>query len=333
MIRKTNSQLGIRDREDINSKCIMFVAPGQVQMSCHIVPFPKKGQLRIRVVACGICQREIYVLRGMLHREFPTVMGHEPVGIVEAVGSGVDTFRVGQWVTGIGVASLSEYDVVEACFMAPLMDSPTRPEYWLGEPVMCVINAVNRPLWVDKPIVVVCGAGFMGNLLIQALRLKKNPSKLVAIDINQRRLNLALEAGADEAIMNNSDVKKILKVLGQPADVIYEVSGVSGTVSLCTALLRNGGTLCLFAHHFSVESDVVSQWHLRGITVLNTVPWSAPNLELEIREAIQELCRGNLRMNHLIERTITFSDAPNALTTMIQQTRYDGKSAVIVPLR
>jgi L-iditol 2-dehydrogenase len=319
-----NQSRGVR-----RSPSLIFEAPGKVSIGNREVPFPSKGQLRIQVVACGICQREIHVLQGKVTRSFPTVMGHEPVGIIDTVGPEVEGFRVGQWVTGVGTSSLAKYDLVEAKFMAPLEVPPLNPSHWLGEPAMCAINAANRPLWRRNPVVVVWGAGFMGNLLVQAIRIKWDPKMLVAVDIDRQRLGLALEAGADRAVM--ADVKDIKRILPHPVDIVYEASGALGTISICTSLLRNGGTLCIFAHHFAIEPEVISQWHLRGLTVLNTVPWSAPNLGDEVREAVTALQRRKLRMDHLIGRSISFSNAPETLSTMACKNKFHGKTVVLIP--
>lgn len=57
---------------------------------------PGRGEVRLQVVATGICHSDLSVLNGTLRGEFPLLLGHEAAGIIEAVGPGVDDVRVGE---------------------------------------------------------------------------------------------------------------------------------------------------------------------------------------------------------------------------------------------
>lgn len=280
---------------------VVFKAPRKLDIETVIVPPPGPGFVRIHTYACGVCMRELHVYSGRLRREFPTVMGHEPVGQVESVGPGVTGIEVGDWVTGVGERSLAEYSLLEGRFIAPIGNPPQKPEYWLGEPVMCAVGAVHMSQATPTDRVVVNGVGFMGHLLIQALRLHADPIKLVAIDIKPDRSESALRAGAEVVFtVPEATPETILEALGNHADIVFEASGAPSAILTTTRLLRNGGTLCLFAHHFSVENEAVNDWHLRGITVLNTVPWAFPNLSWELRHAVHDLSTRKITLDSLI---------------------------------
>lgn len=262
---------------------IQFQSLNRVRLVSKSFGSPKGGFLRLRVAVCGVCHREWHVLRGRIPRAFPLVMGHEPVGIVDAVGAGVTGFAPGEWITGVGVSSLAEYDLVDARYVAPLKIPPARPERFLGEPVMCAVNAVNRLLEPSNSKVVVNGVGFMGHLLIQAIRMKCPSAWIVAVDPSAAARHRARHCGADRVFAGTN---RLLATFPRKADVVYEASGAPGTVYPCTALVRNGGSLALLGHHFQIEPPAVNEWHLRGISVHNVVPWSAPDLGAEIREAV-----------------------------------------------
>jgi D-arabinose 1-dehydrogenase-like Zn-dependent alcohol dehydrogenase len=54
------------------------------------IPQPGRGQVRIRVQACGVCHSEVFVKEGgWPGLEYPRVPGHEIAGVIDAVGSGV----------------------------------------------------------------------------------------------------------------------------------------------------------------------------------------------------------------------------------------------------
>ncbi len=66
------------------------------------IPEPGAGSIRIKVQACGICHSDMYTKEGLLPGiKYPRVPGHEVAGVVDAVGSGVAQWKVGQRV-GVG---------------------------------------------------------------------------------------------------------------------------------------------------------------------------------------------------------------------------------------
>jgi propanol-preferring alcohol dehydrogenase len=65
-------------------------------------PEPGPGEARLKVLACGVCRTDLHVVDGELTRpKLPLIPGHEIVGVVEALGPGVTSLRVGQRV-GVG---------------------------------------------------------------------------------------------------------------------------------------------------------------------------------------------------------------------------------------
>jgi propanol-preferring alcohol dehydrogenase len=60
------------------------------------IPDPKPGEILIRVHACGICRTDLHVTDGeLLHPKLPLVLGHEIVGTIAGLGSGVSRFAEG----------------------------------------------------------------------------------------------------------------------------------------------------------------------------------------------------------------------------------------------
>jgi len=60
-------------------------------------PVPQQGQVRVKIGACGVCRTDLHVLDGELpHIKYPIIPGHEIVGRVDAIGSGVSNRRVGE---------------------------------------------------------------------------------------------------------------------------------------------------------------------------------------------------------------------------------------------
>lgn len=59
-------------------------------------PHPGKGEIRLRVLACGVCRTDLHVVDGELtHPKLPLIPGHEIVGLVDELGPGVEGIRIG----------------------------------------------------------------------------------------------------------------------------------------------------------------------------------------------------------------------------------------------
>jgi D-arabinose 1-dehydrogenase-like Zn-dependent alcohol dehydrogenase len=89
-------------------------APNQLRVVERRVAEPGQGQVRIRVEACGICHTDMTTVTGTYPGlTLPRVPGHEVIGRVEALGSGVSKWKIGQRV-GVGLIA-GEDGVCESC--------------------------------------------------------------------------------------------------------------------------------------------------------------------------------------------------------------------------
>ena len=95
-------------------KAVEVSAPGELRLVDQPVSEPGAGQVRIRVEACGICHTDAATVTGTYPGlNLPRVRGHEVVGRIEAVGSGVSRWKIGQRV-GVGFFG-GEDGVCEPC--------------------------------------------------------------------------------------------------------------------------------------------------------------------------------------------------------------------------
>src|SRR6202790_4674981 len=95
-------------------KAVEVSAPGVLRVVERAVSEPGAGQIRIRVEACGICHTDAATVTGIYPGlTLPSVPGHEVVGRVEAIGSGVSKWKIGQRV-GVGLIA-GEDGVCEPC--------------------------------------------------------------------------------------------------------------------------------------------------------------------------------------------------------------------------
>jgi alcohol dehydrogenase, propanol-preferring len=95
-------------------KAVEVSAPGVLRIMERQVSEPGAGQVRIRVEACGICHTDAATVMGIYPGlTLPRVPGHEVVGRIEALGSGVSRWKIGQRV-GVGLIA-GEDGVCEPC--------------------------------------------------------------------------------------------------------------------------------------------------------------------------------------------------------------------------
>jgi len=95
-------------------KAVQVTKPGTLELVEKPIAEPGAGQVRIRVEACGICHTDAATVNGAYPGlTLPRVPGHEVVGCIEALGSGVSKWKIGQRV-GVGLIA-GEDGVCESC--------------------------------------------------------------------------------------------------------------------------------------------------------------------------------------------------------------------------
>src|SRR5580658_11357969 len=80
---------------------VQVSAPNVFRVVERTITEPAAGQVRIRVEACGVCHSDAGTVEGLFPIDWPRVPGHEVVGSIDALGSGVQGWAVGQRV-GVG---------------------------------------------------------------------------------------------------------------------------------------------------------------------------------------------------------------------------------------
>jgi L-iditol 2-dehydrogenase len=268
-------------------------------------PQPAEDELLIRIQACGICGSDVHGYDGSTGRRLPPiVMGHEAAGVVESAGSAVENFRAGDRVTFdstvycgkcfyclrgqinlcenrevIGVSTptfrrmgaFAEFVTVPARIAYPLPDSMSYAHAAMIEAVSVAVHAVSlTPIALDDTVVVV-GAGMIGLLTLQAVRLA-GAGRVFVFDVDDSRLELARSLGATRTFNSRSAdvISQILDVTaGRGADAAMECVGSTVPVKLALDSVRKGGSVTLIGNvaptiEFGLQSAVTRQIRLQG---------------------------------------------------------------------
>ena len=80
-------------------KAAVLFEAGQKLEVCEVdVADPQPGEVRIRMVAGGVCHSDLHVMTGHLSAPLPAILGHEGAGVIDAVGEGVTSLKPGDQV-------------------------------------------------------------------------------------------------------------------------------------------------------------------------------------------------------------------------------------------
>ena len=247
-------------------------AGGPLELVELPVPQPAAGMVRIKVEACGICHSDMFVKDGLMPVDFPRVPGHEVVGRIDHVGSGVDAWRPGDRV-GVGwhgghcftcepcrrgdfvncreakVAGLS-YDGGYAEYMVAPQEAvarvPVELESTEAAPLLCAgittFNALRNSGAGPGDLVAVQGIGGLGHLGVQFAN--KMGFRTAAVSHGSEKAALARELGAHHYIdATGQDPAAELQKLGG-ARVVLATSPDSASISpLVNGLGVNGKLL------------------------------------------------------------------------------------------
>lgn len=249
------------------------------------VPELGPGQVRVRVAYAGLCHSQLMEVRG--HRGadpwLPHLLGHEATGTVEAIGEGVTKVAAGQrvvlgWIRGAGMEAggcqyrkgdLTINAGAVTAFATRVVVSENRctrlpdgvPDD-IGVLFGCALpTGAGMVLNTLRPApgttLVVLGLGGIGiSALLAALSLPG--VTVVAVDVEQHKLDLARELGAHHVVhAARQDVRVELRALtGAGADFCVEAVGRADSIELGFDLVRRGGGRLLFASHPPAGSTI-----------------------------------------------------------------------------
>jgi L-iditol 2-dehydrogenase len=167
--------------------------------------------------------------------------------------------------------AFAEYVTVPQHILYPLPEGLSFEQAAMVEALSIAFHAAGRvPITLNDTAVVV-GAGMIGLLVIQTLRAA-GCGRIIAVDIDQGRLDLACQLGADEGI--NSETEDVVsrvrdRTSGRGSDLAFEVVGISPTLNLAISSLRKGGALTMVGNlspntDFPLQAAVTRELTLYG---------------------------------------------------------------------
>jgi NADPH:quinone reductase len=207
-----------------------FGGPEAMRLEELPTPKPGDGQALVRIEAAGVNFIDVYQRTGLYKNPLPYGLGLEGAGVVEAVGSGVTTVRVGERVAWTGIpGSYATHNVVPADKLVTLpagVDARAGASAMLQGMTAHYLAHSTYPLKRGDACLVHAAAGGVGLLLCQMA--KRAGARVIGTVSTEEKAKLAREAGADDIIFyTRQDLVEEVKRLtgGKKLQVIYDSVG------------------------------------------------------------------------------------------------------------
>ena len=294
----------------------LVVPAARARWEVREVPTPDPGpnQVLIRIKASGLCFTDVHITHGAIPTTFPRTLGHEPVGEIAAIGSGVTTRRVGDrvgvpWVqascgrcewclrgqpmfcaesVGTGVqtqGSHAEYMVAWANATVLLPEGLSNEQ---AAPIFCAGFTVWSGFRLAEPKptdrVAVVGVGGLGHLGLQYAKAAGHYT--IAVTHSRDKEKQLRELGADAVVADGAALQK-----AGGADVILATSNSFDAVTDSIQALRPDGRVVLMGVEGKPLSVPTSLLWVRGRII-----GSSQNDPAHLYEALQLVASGKVRV-------------------------------------
>ena len=239
---------------------------------------PQAGEVRIKVAYVGVCGTDVHIYHGMMDQRvsMPLTIGHEMSGVIDAVGTGVEGYEVGEKVVVrplddrgvkpsdkgfnhicedlkfIGIDSpgaMQQYWNVPAFTLHKLQETTDLKLAALIEPLSVAVHDVRLSGLTKDETAVVIGGGPIG--LLVAMVAKSTGAQVIISEVNKNRIAKAKELGFDAVSPLDVDLVSYVKEKtgGSLADVVFEVAGVQPALDVMTEVAGIRGRIVMVAIH------------------------------------------------------------------------------------
>ncbi len=320
----------------------------QVEIQQRPIPVPGEGEVLVKVEYVGVCGSDLHYYEsgriGGFVVQTPFVLGHEAGGTVVEVGSGVTHLKAGDRValepgkTCGSCAScksgkynlcedviffatppvdgvFQEYVAHEAALCFKLPENVSTMEGALIEPLAVGMHAANQGGAHLGQTAVVTGAGCIG--LVTLLSLKAmGVSRVIVVDVMEKRLQKALELGADYVINGKEEdtVARILELTdGQGCDLGIDAAGSQITVSQLMKAAKKGSTIVFVGYSPSGEMTLPI-----GIALDKELTFKSVFRYRNIYPmAIEAVASGKINIKGIVTDYFELDDIKNALDACV----------------
>lgn len=334
----------------------MYYNNKDVRLQEMEIPSIGPEELLVKIMASGVCGSD--VLEWYRVPRAPLVLGHEIAGEIASVGHDVQGWKEGDRVvvshhvpcnmcryclagheavcdtlksTNFDPGGFCEYVRVPAINVRSglyrMPDSMSYEEGVFAEPLACVYRGWNHIGWSPGRSVLVIGAGIAGLLHVK-LACATGSARVIAVDINETRLQIARGLGAETLTAGDDLVQRVKEANnGRLADLVVVSTGAAPAIRQAFHLVDRGGTILFFAPSdpgVEVEMPFNDLWR-QEITMTSTYA-GAPR---DIRAAMELIASGRVEVKGMITHRLPLERTGEAFELVSQAA--DSLKVVIEP--
>ncbi|MDQ1474248.1 MAG: hypothetical protein QOJ99_5728 [Bryobacterales bacterium] len=319
-------------------RAFVIDAPGKTRVAEVERPSPGPDEVLLRTRVVGMCGTDLSTFRGKNPLvTYPRIPGHEIAATIEETGSAVpEQFQVGLNVTlspytNCGKCASCRRGRVNACqfnqtlgvqregamkdyFVAPwnklyVAEGLTIPELSIVEPLSVGFHAAARGRVASGDTVAVVGCGVVGLGAIAASAYRG--ARVIAIDVDDRKLAVAKEAGASHLINSrltniHDELVKVADGLGP--DVIIEAVGTPATFRLAVEEVAFTGRVVYIGYAKEPVDYETRLFVMKELDILGS-----RNALDEFGTVIEALRGGRFPVDSIISRVVSLDEAGDAL--------------------
>ena len=291
-------------------------------------PEPDRNEVKIKIDFCGICATDIEEYEfgpkfisfdtphPLTQSKVPLIIGHEITGTIVSLGANVTNVKIGTKIVLDGTIScmkcnqctsgkttqchslgtvgfsqnggLAEYLTWPAAKIIEIPPEVSSKEAALTEPTSVAHHAIQQGEISSNETIVILGVGTIGLLSLQIA--KSIGSKVVAIDQNKMKLEMAKKLGADEIIDSSKEnvSESLQKLTVSGPDVVIDTAGGIETSIKATEWVRSGGRVVLVAIYTSTPKYDFNTIVAKEIQVLGSLGYNINDVKAAINLIAQK---------------------------------------------
>lgn len=281
-------------------KALQYMGAKKVEIREVPVLPPAPGQARIKVTYCGVCGSDIGIYSGKHPRaKAPLTIGHEFVGVIEAINGEANGLRVGDRVAAFPLLScgtcyacrtgkdyicrqlrligidldggMAEYVNCSTDALFRLPENVPDPVCAVIEPLAVAVHSVRRSKFKPLDSAVIIGAGPIG-ILVGLVLKESGASRIIISDISEARLALCREFGFETIDSRKESLTEYVSKTteGEGVNIVYECSGAAAGAEEMTYPVCADGMICLVGVHKEARSVMLSDMHFRELNMTAT---------------------------------------------------------------
>lgn len=314
-------------------KALMYLGPEHVEVQEIQEPTIKEGQVKLKIICCGVCGSDMGIFLGSHPRaKAPLILGHEFLGTLVEDGN---KFKKGDRVVAFPLIScghcracregsshvcnslglygidkdggLAEYICIDEDLLFKVPEGVSDKAAVTTEPFAVIVRALHSSNFKALDTVAVSGAGPIG-LLTGMFAKQMGAQEVFISDINEKRLETAKLFGLTPVNPLKQNFEKVVKAAtdGEGCDVFFECSGSEAASMTMTDVTRVHGTICMVAVHKKAHLVNLQGLNFKEQTLVGTRVYT----KQEFSQAVDYLPQIQNELEKIVTHIVSLKESP-----------------------